>query len=612
MAFFSSDNDVNVRVTSTADTDGIDKTKRSINELDKSSNTSAGSAAALGIAHTAAIAGVTALGAATGFAAYQAIKGSSAYEQNRVAFDVMLGSADKARTLMSQISDFAKSTPFQLPEVVAASKQLLAYGFAQEQVIPTMRRLGDVAAGVGIPVSQLTNVFGQVRVAGKLMGQDLLQFTQAGVPMLDYLSQTMHKTTAQIKNDMEKGVGPTFQDVQNALNAMTDSGGRFGGMMEKQSHTLGGVFSNLQDAFGGVLRGVMGLGSNGDIAKGGLFDKLKQGAEAAMPAMQNLANNAGPAVSKGLEKISPAINNIINGFKEVNKVIAPILTPSLKALAKAFEGIAPMLANMAPVLLNVAKVIGGLVVVQLWLWINAFRILIEISTFLWNTVADMAKGIGAAFEWIVGRAIWLKDNFWTVVGNIIGFFATLPLLLPKLMADAVIGIATFVINYDWVGMWRGLVNAGKNAALEIWWAINGAWQKMVGLNWGAIMANVGKGIANAIIDMINGAIKAAFKGVPGLKDHIPQVPHFAHGVRNFGGGMAVVGDVNGMGGELVELPRGSNVYSNHDSKAMGGGSQSIVYNIAKIEVTTAEAMRELLSIQDRNGVLASKGVSLVR
>jgi phage tail tape-measure protein len=164
MAFLGGDNQVDILIKSSADNRGIDETNRSLSNLSDHSGTSGKSVAALGmVAKTAAI-GIAAAGAAVGTAGVAAIKSAGSYEQSRIAFETMLGSADKARVLMQQIADFAKSTPFELPEVVQGTKQLLAFGFAQDQLLPTMRKLGDLASGLGVPVGQLTNVFGQVRV----------------------------------------------------------------------------------------------------------------------------------------------------------------------------------------------------------------------------------------------------------------------------------------------------------------------------------------------------------------------------------------------------------------------------------------------------------------
>lgn len=253
------------------------------------------------------------VGAGTALAGLGAagVKSAGEFEQSRIAFETMLGSADKARKMMSDIADFAKSTPFELPEVVAGSKQLLAFGFAQEQIIPTMRKLGDIASGVGVPVGQLTNVFGQVRVAGRLMGQDLLQFTNAGVPLIEALATTMKKPQNEIKKLVEQGeIG--FPQVEAAINSLTSEGSKFGGMMEKQSQSFNGVVSNIKDGFGQFLRTMVGISKEGDIIQGGIFDMVKKGAQAVLPLLNKMPEMLGDLVDF-IKRNAPVITGMIIG-----------------------------------------------------------------------------------------------------------------------------------------------------------------------------------------------------------------------------------------------------------------------------------------------------------
>lgn len=124
----------------------------------------------------------------------QAIDSAASFEQNRIAFETMLGSADKARKLLGEISQFAKETPFELPQLVESSKKLLAYNVAAGDIIPTMKMLGDITSGVGTEkLPQLILAFGQVKAATKLTGAELRQFSEAGVPLLQALVDQANK-----------------------------------------------------------------------------------------------------------------------------------------------------------------------------------------------------------------------------------------------------------------------------------------------------------------------------------------------------------------------------------------------------------------------------------
>ena len=172
-------------------------------------------------------------------------------EQYNIAFTTMLGSAEKAKILLKDIVEFAKKTPFQIEGLVGTTKMLLATGTAQEEVISTLSTLGNIASGVGVPVERLAIVFGQVRATTKLLGQDLNQFTQAGVPLLAELATMLGKTESEIIKMKEAGL-ISFDMVNQALKNMTSEGGKFFNLMQNQSRTLLGVVSNIQDSFFGV------------------------------------------------------------------------------------------------------------------------------------------------------------------------------------------------------------------------------------------------------------------------------------------------------------------------------------------------------------------------
>ena len=124
-----------------------------------------------------------ALVAGVGALAVSMVKLAADAEQAEVAFTTMLGSLGQAKALMGEIQQFAATTPFNTTELVSASKSLLAFGVAQDQIIPTMRTLGDVSAGLGINVRDLAEIYGKARVQGRLMSEDINQLTGRGIPV---------------------------------------------------------------------------------------------------------------------------------------------------------------------------------------------------------------------------------------------------------------------------------------------------------------------------------------------------------------------------------------------------------------------------------------------
>lgn len=169
-------------------------------------------------------------------------------QQLEVAFTTMLGSGEKANVLMAQLIETAVKTPFELRDVADGARQLLAYGFAAEDVNQTLIRLGDIAAGLSIPLGDLIYVYGTTMTQGQLYTRDLIQFTTRGIPMIDELAKQLGVAKSEVQGLIEAGrVG--FPEVQKVIESLTNEGGKFGGLMEAQSKTITGQISNIKDSF---------------------------------------------------------------------------------------------------------------------------------------------------------------------------------------------------------------------------------------------------------------------------------------------------------------------------------------------------------------------------
>lgn len=169
------------------------------------------------------------------------------FQQFEIAFETMLHSGEKAKAMISDLAKLAASTPFDMKGVVSGAKQLLAYGFAADQITDTMRRLGDISAGLGLNLQDLTWLYGTTMVQGRLFTRDLMQFTGRGIPMTEALAKQFGVTKDKVSELVTAGkIG--FPEVEKAIKSMTDEGGQFGGLMEKQSHSITGQISNIQDS----------------------------------------------------------------------------------------------------------------------------------------------------------------------------------------------------------------------------------------------------------------------------------------------------------------------------------------------------------------------------
>lgn len=169
------------------------------------------------------------------------------FQQFEIAFETMLGSGQKAKGMISDLANLAASTPFDMKGVVNGAKQLLAYGFAANEITDTMRRLGDVSAGLGLNLQDLTWLYGTTMVQGRLFTRDLMQFTGRGIPLTEELAKQFGVTKDKVSELVTAGkVG--FPEVKKAIESLTNEGGKFGGLMEKQSHSITGQISNIQDS----------------------------------------------------------------------------------------------------------------------------------------------------------------------------------------------------------------------------------------------------------------------------------------------------------------------------------------------------------------------------
>ena len=192
------------------------------------------------------IAGVFALQQVKEFAV-QVAKVRGEFQQLEVAFKTLLGSSTKADILMSQLIKTAATTPFGMTEIAQGAKQLIAYGTASEDVNETLIRLGDIAAGLSLPIGDLAYLYGTTMVQGRLYTQDLNQFLGRGIPLMEELAKQFGVSKNEVKGLVEEGkVG--FPQVQEAIWNLTNEGSKFGGLMEAQSHTITGQISNIEDA----------------------------------------------------------------------------------------------------------------------------------------------------------------------------------------------------------------------------------------------------------------------------------------------------------------------------------------------------------------------------
>lgn len=273
------------------------------------------------------------------------------FEKQKLALNAMLGSMDKANTLYTQIKDLAVKSPFRFGELTNYTKQLTSFGFQYKDIFSTTKKLADISAGVGVDMSRIILAYGQVFTAHYLRGQELRQFTEAGIPMVDALAKrfTNLRGEAVSAGDIFKMISNrevAFEDVKAVLDEMTDSGGRFYNMQEKLSESLSGKWSNLHDQIEimyseieagnkGILKGIVSFMTAfvknwkllSNIAVGALvFYALLSTKNRLLNAMTNGVTNglktslaASYANQTALREETELYNNLIRKIRERNR-----------------------------------------------------------------------------------------------------------------------------------------------------------------------------------------------------------------------------------------------------------------------------------------------------
>jgi len=256
--------------------------------------------AVAGTALKAAIGGALAGGAAAAGIAVKSVMAAADFEQTKAAFRTLIGDAAKAEETLAQLRQLGAETPFEFPELADAGRKLIAFGEGADTVAATLRRIGDISAGVQAPINEIAELYGKARVQGRLFGEDINQLTNRGIPIIQELAKQFGVSDSQVKKLVADGkVG--FPQVEQAFVSLTSEGGKFAGMMGEQSKTTSGLFSTLKDGFNEVLL-AMGTPIN---------DALRPLVAEAIGMVSKLA----PLAQKAGEAIRDTLNVVVAAFR---------------------------------------------------------------------------------------------------------------------------------------------------------------------------------------------------------------------------------------------------------------------------------------------------------
>lgn len=173
-------------------------------------------------------------------------------EQTDIIFKNLTGSAQKGQEVVQSLIKFSDITPFEPDEVIQAGKLLTSFGITGDKLIPTLTNIGDVAAGLGIPFTELSEIFGKIKVQGTVMSEDLNQLAGRGIPIFDQLAKQMGINASEVKKFASQGK-ISFKDINRAFVELTAAGAPLGGTMEALSKSALGMWSTLKGKVMGIM-----------------------------------------------------------------------------------------------------------------------------------------------------------------------------------------------------------------------------------------------------------------------------------------------------------------------------------------------------------------------
>lgn len=194
------------------------------------------------------------------------------FEQQKIAIGAILQDSAKAEVIFGKIKSLAVVSPFQFMDLAGYTKQLTAFSIPYEELYDTTKRLADISAGLGVDMGRIILAYGQVRSAAFLRGQEVRQFTEAGIPLVQALADKFSLLENRIVStgevfDKISRREVSFDMVKDVLWGMTDEGGQFYNMQEKLADSLYGKWSNLKDQWD-VMMSDIAEDTNGTLKSG--------------------------------------------------------------------------------------------------------------------------------------------------------------------------------------------------------------------------------------------------------------------------------------------------------------------------------------------------------
>ncbi len=376
------------------------------------------------------------------------VQAAAQMRQYEIAFQTMLKSAEAGTQMLRDLQQFAAETPFDVPGVVSAGQQLMAFGFKAEEIIPMLTNLGDAASGLGLGtegVSRLAYALGQMQTSGKLNAQDMMQLTSAGIAAWDMLAQAAGKTVAEMKDLCSKGAIDSKAAVQTIVAGMND---QFGGMMAKTSDEVAGLLANIEETAGNTSAAVGKYLTEAFNIKGILKDVSDRLGE--FQQKMQTATEQGKSLGDVIKECVPAtVIGVIGAFAAVLAVVSVAAVATLGAVLGLTAGIVAIGAAMGAV--------AALVVTYWDEIVDAVNIAVQA---ILDTVVIIGTAITEAILGVVNWIIGTIGDMWAdITGDQDNWFSK----FSSMLGDAIKEVEDFAKKaIDWFGR----VFAAKKAIVD--------------------------------------------------------------------------------------------------------------------------------------------------
>lgn len=410
-------------------------------------------------------------------------------QQSMIAFEQMLGSGEKAQSFLNDLQAFAAKTPFEFPGLVDSARQLMAMGFASEDVLPTLTSVGDAVAAMGGGadlVARVTRALGQMKAKGKAAGGEMMQLTEAGIPAWEFLAKKIGVDIPTAMDMVSKGAVKS----ETVISAVTEGmNKKFGGMMEKQSGSWSGLLSTLQDNFkmfsGTVMQPVFEAATKGMNKLVELTSKpeVTQWAETLGKKVAGMVESFMPWVEKQLPIFLDMLPGIIDQTVQFARAVGDITTQVIKVVVPVAEfitnliglkGVAiavlgilagPMIASIIGLIVPIASAVAA---------IAGFIIALNPVTVI---VGAIVIAIVALYKAWSSNFLGIQDITKAVIGKITDWFIEIPKVLVSvgqaIFKGASNAFEKFSAGFDSV---KNNVKAGVNSAIGF---VQDAWTTRV-------------------------------------------------------------------------------------------------------------------------------------